>query len=285
MAKTITIKVKGTDHGGNDAPTVMDLLSQIQDHVTLMQDVEKAIAPDGKRQLEWRVTNVSMNSPIAFEITPDAKDYGTDIETHAKEVVVATARGLASLRDGKDRPHSFTDDAIRKTEKISRRVTNGLASTEVDFSEYEEQVYHLDHETAHRTVATLSKMTATLKNPHRELGSIEGFVKSVGRDGHGRPLIHLTGRFNGNEVKCIGTDGGLDRIGRLRVDQIMRGLRIRVFGNLHYKATDTVDRVDVDRAELFANEEELPGLDDIVEPNFTNGVEAVEYLKILRADG
>jgi len=285
VAKPITIRVKGTDNRGNDAPTVRDLLSQIQDHVALMLDVEKAIAPDGKEHLEWRVTNVSMNSPITFEITPVAKVYGTDIEARAKEVVVATSEGLASLRDGKGRPHSFTDDAMKKTEKISRRVTNGLASTEVDFTQYDEQAFLLNRETAHRTVATVSKMKATLKNPHRELGSIEGFVKSVGRDGHGRPLIHLTSRLNGNEVRCIGTDGGLDRIGRLRVDQIMRGLRIRVFGNLHYKTTDTVDRVDVDRVELFANEEELPGLDDILEPNFTNGVEAVEYLKKLRVDG
>ena len=283
MAKPITIRVKGTDNRGSDAPTVKDLLNQIQDQVSLMLDVEKAI--DGKDHLEWRVTNVSMNSPITFEITPVAKVYGTDIEARAREVVVATSKGLASLRDGKDRPHSFTDDAIRKTEKISRRVTNGLASTEVDFSEYEEQVYRLDHETAHRTVATLSKMTETLKYPHRELGSIEGFVKSIARDGHGRPLIHLTGRLNGNEVKCIGTNGGLDRIGHLRVDQIMRGLRIRVFGTLHYKTTDTVDRVDVDRVDLFPQEDELPGLDDIVEPNFTDGVEAVENLKKLRADG
>lgn len=283
MAKPITIRVKGTDDRGNDAPTVKDLLSQIQDQVALMKDVEQAI--DGKEHLEWRVTNVSMNSPITFEITPVAKVYGTDIEGRARTVVVATSRGLASLRDGKGRPKYFTDATIKKASQVSQRVANGLARTEVDFSEYDEPPYVVDHRTAHRTLNSISKIREPLAKPHKELGSLEGFVKSVGRDGHGRPILHLTSRLDGTDVKCISIDGGLDNIGHLDVDTVTKGLRVNVYGTIHYKTLATVDRIDVERVELFADENELPGLDEIVEPNFTRGVEAVEYLKKLRADG
>lgn len=285
LAKPIRIKVIGTNARGGDAPTVQNLLCQIQDQIELIRNVEEAVAADGKDQLEWRVTKVSMNSPITFELTPSAKVYGTDIEDFVGKVIRATAKGLVSLRDGKGRPKYFTDAAIKKASQVSQRVANGLAGTEVDFSEYDEPAYVVDHYTAHRTLSSISKIRASLAKPHKELGSLEGFVKSVGRDGHGRPILHLISRLDGTAVKCIGVDGGLNNIGHLDVDTVTKGLRINVYGTIHYKTLATVDRIDVDRVELFKDASELPGIDEIVEPGFTGGVEAVEYLRKLRVDG
>ena len=94
MAKPITITVKGTDVDGDDAPTVEDLLAQIQDLIGVLKGVEEAVADDGKREIVWRVTNVTRNSPLRFEITPYAKNHAMNIDRRAERVVATTATGL-----------------------------------------------------------------------------------------------------------------------------------------------------------------------------------------------
>ncbi len=131
MAKPIRIIVKGTSNRGDDAPTVKDLLSQIQDHVEILEEVEGAISSDGDNQLVWRVTDVTKNSPITFEITPYPKNYGMDIEIRANTVVKATAEGLSDIAKGGSRPIHFTDKVLKKVETFNKRVTNGLAGTAI----------------------------------------------------------------------------------------------------------------------------------------------------------
>lgn len=285
LAQPIKITVLGSLGRGDDAPTVEDLLCQIQDQVNLMQEVERAIDPDGKQHVDWRVTNVSKNSPITFELTPTAKNYGTAIDHHATKVVTTVAQGLTALRKTDTRPEFFNDQAMKTVERVAKRVTNGLAATEIDFSEYQHEHFRLDHETAYSTMSSIDRIRKPLNKPHRELGSVEGFVKTVGRDGHMRPVLYISSRLDGDEVKCVAKEGGLEKIGHLEVEKVTRGLRVNVFGVLHYKDAARVNRIDVERIELFDDGDKLPGIRDIVEPDFTDGVEAVEYLKKLRADG
>jgi hypothetical protein len=59
LAKPIKIIVRGADNRGDDAPTVEDLLEQIQDFVAVLHSVESAVADDGKEEIVWRVTDVT----------------------------------------------------------------------------------------------------------------------------------------------------------------------------------------------------------------------------------
>ena len=137
MAKPIKITVKGSDNHGDDAPTVEDLLTQIQDYVSVLREVEGALSEDGSEQIVWRVTNVTKNSPLTFEVTPYAKTYGVNIDGQAEKVVVATATGFKHLTDTGERPMYFTDKVISKAEKIYARVdrkSTRLNSSHTDIS-------------------------------------------------------------------------------------------------------------------------------------------------------
>ena len=285
LAKPIKITVMGRPGHDDDAPTVEDLLSQIRDQVDLMREVERAIDPDGKQHLDWRVTNVSKNSPITFELTPTAKNYGTDIDHHVGNIVTTVAEGLKALRNTDKRPKFFNDQAMKTVERVTRRVNNGLAVTEVDFTAYQQERFRLDHETAYSTMSSVERIREPLAKSHRELGSLEGYVKTVGRDGHMRPVLYISSRLDGSEVKCVAKEGGLEKIGHLEVDKVTSGLRVNVFGVMHYKDASRLNRIDVERIDLFDDSDLLPDIRDIVEQNFTDGVEAVEYLKKLRTDG
>ncbi len=283
MAKPIKITVKGSNNHGDDAPTVEDLLTQIQDYVSILREVEDALAKDGAEQIVWRVTDVMKNSPLTFEVTPYAKTYGMNIDARAEKVVIATAAGFKRLTDTCDRPMYFTEKVINKAEKIYGRVTNGLSETSVNFSEYEGAPnFKATPNIAHKSVAQIKDLKNPADSPHRELGSLEGFINKIELDGFGRPIVWLRSRLDGQTVKCISSDGGLDRIGHFEVDEVLRGLRIQVHGMINYKDLEHIATIDVEAVHVFEPDENLPNFDSIVDPEFTGGLESSAYLEALR---
>ncbi|MGH1576387.1 hypothetical protein [Planktotalea sp.] len=280
MAKPIKIVVKGTETAGDDSPTVEDLLSQVQDQVDILKEVEGAIAGDTGSELVWRVTNVTKNSPISFEITPFPKTHGMNIDNRAVEVVAATAGGLASIASGGGRPLHFTDKVLKKINGFSKRVTNGLSGTEIDFSGYDDaRNFEITPRTASQTIAEIEKIVRPATKPYREIGSIEGYVKAVGRDGFGRPVVTITTRLDRQDVKCISSDAGLDKIGHLEVGKVIKGLRIKLHGLLLYKAPSVLDHIEVERTEIFPDEDKLPSILDLIDPEFTGGKLSVDYIR------
>lgn len=285
MAQPIKITVKGTDTDGEDAPTVEDLLSQIQDFVSILRGVEKSVAEDGREQLVWRVTDATKNSPITFEVTPFPKIHGMNIDTRAATVVCATANGLVQIAERHDRPLHFTDDVVGKAEQINVRVSNGLSATKIDFSEYENvRQVELTPSTAKRAIDHISGLKRPAPIKHRELGSIEGFIARVELDRFNRPLVWIRSRLDNQFIKCVSDSHGLDRIGHFEVAEVLRGLRVRVFGMIHFKGIEQVENVEVESVQVFEPDHELPDGDSVVSPNFTSGVESSAYLEALRED-
>lgn len=286
MAEPIKIIVRGTDHGDGDAPTVEDLLSQIQDFVSVLHGVESAVAEDGKKEIVWRVTNATKSSPLTFEVTPYPKKHAMNIDQRASMVVSATATGLQQIATTGERPMYFTDQVVEKAERVYTRVMNGLAETVVDFSAYEDApILRVDKQTAQQSVDRILELRKPRPVAHRELGSLEGHIAKVELDGFDRPIVWLKSRLDRQLVKCVASDSGLDRIGHLKVAKVFQGLRVRVHGLLNYKSLEQVASIDVEGIHVFEPDSELPDAATIVSPNFTCGVEASAYLEALREDG
>jgi hypothetical protein len=285
MAKPIKITVRGTATDGDDAPTVEDLLAQIQDLVDVLHGVEAAIAGEGKIELVWRVTDATKNSPLTFEVTPFPKSYAMNIDQRADEVIGVAAKGLDQISKGGERPIYFTDAVVDRAERMHCRLTNGLAEMNVDFSNYESAPQlKLNRISAREFVEKISRLKKPAPAPHREIGSIEGFIAKVELDGFNRPIVWLRARLDRQLVKCVARDKALDRIGHLEVMEILRGLRVRVHGLIHYKDAEQVASIDVEGVHIFDPDRELPNPDDILDPGFTGGIEASAYLDALRGD-
>ena len=286
MAQPIRISVKGIDTEGDDAPTVEDLLSQIQDFVSILRGVEKAVAEDGQEQLVWRVTDATKNSPITFEVTPFPKTHGINIDARAATVVSAAATGLAQIAERADRPLHFTDEVVVKAGRLNSRVFNGLSETKIDFSEYD-NVCQVDvnPRVARRVINHIAEFKEPAPITHRELGSIEGFITRVELDGFNRPLVWMRSRLDNQFIKCISNNRGLDRIGHFEVAEVLRGLRVRVIGLIHYKDIEKIERIEVESVQVFEPDQLLPDSNSIVSPNYTSGVESSKYLETLREDG
>ena len=285
MAKPIKITVKARDTGGLDAPTVEDLLSQIQDFVAVLHRVEEAATEDPV-ELVWRVTDITRNSPFIFEITPFASTFGTNIDNRAAEVVGTTAKGLVHIAEHSTRPVYFDDSVMKKAELVNNRITNGLVETKIDFSEYEDvPPVEITPKVAKRTIQHIAEIRGPVLIKHRELGSVEGFIVRVELDGYKRPLIWIQSRLDQQVIKCISSKGeGLQKVGDYKVSEVLKGMRVRVNGLVHYKSLEQVENIEVENIEVFEPDSHLPDSHSIVSPNFTSGVEASAYLGALRED-
>lgn len=286
MADSLRIMVQSQVSDGVDAPTVQDLILQIQNFVDLLLNVETSIASNNKQAIEWRVTNMSKNSPLAIEITPFPAIHATNIDDHAQKVISITYKGLKSLNNTKERPAFFSDKAINNAEKLCEGMNGKLDKTIFDFSAY---IPAKSIELSKINAPILIKNIDALKNPplipYQELGSVEGFITSIKKDGKGRKLVGLTTRLDNQSIECIAEGEALQSIGNLEVDSIWKELRIRVFGTIHYKTIGKIDKVQIDQVQFFEDDVNLPSINTIIDPTFAIGIESVEYLKQLRENG
>ncbi len=286
MSKPIKIVVSGARRSDGDAPTVEDLLSQINDFVSMLSEVEGAILSENSKEIDWRVTRATSNSPLTFELTPTSINHAMNIDRLAGNVIAATANGFQKLQQGDERPLYFTEKVLDRATKVYRRITNGLSRTEVDFSEYKgAPTFQAEPANAHEMLKRIDAVRTPKPLAHKELGQIEGYITKVEIDGFGRPVVWLRLRLDSKVVKCVSASRGLEKIGHIELSDLLKGIRVQAFGTIHYKDLETISSVDVEQVSLFKHDNELPGLDDILEPNFTDGLLAEDYLEALHKDG
>lgn len=283
MAAPVRITIKNTVVGEVDAPTVEDLLSQIQDLVDVLRSVEVAIAENGNTEIDWRVTEASSNSPIRLEITPFPRQHAMSIDRRAGEVAKFTVQGLRSLTERADRPTYFNDATVDRAERVFQRLTNGLEATVVDFSEYiDDGEVSLDNTLAVRAMRNVEVLKGPGEAPYIEISSMEGQIRNVERDKRGRAIAWLINRIDKDDVKCFARGRAQTTLERMEVGEVWRGVRVRVSGELKYKGLGRIEVINADYIEILDPDSELPSYEDIVDPDFTGGVETVEYLEKLR---
>jgi hypothetical protein len=264
-----------------DAPTVEDLLAQIGDWNSILRGVEQAIAEDGASEIEWRVTGASKNSPLEFELTAFPRRHGMNIERRTKQVKREISTGLSGLRSKPERPSYFTEPVLEKAERLFERVTNGLSLTKIEFGDDLPNIEITPSE-AKLTARNITAVRKPKEKPYREIGSLEGTLQRVERDGYGRPLLYVKLRVSGEIVKCIARGSAQSEVEHHEIADIWRNKRVRVFGTIYYKALGQITQVESDAVQFLRPREELPRADDIIDENFTGGLKSEEYLERLR---
>ena len=277
------IKVSIKARGDTDSPTVEDLLDQLRDYFEILKGVEEALAEDGTSAIQWRIVGATTNSPIEFTAEASAKHFAVNIDQRAELATRFTANGLQLLKVRGERPQYFTDKVMLRAEKFFERVTNGLDETKIVY-EGDRNLPELDI-TPRVARAAAANVRAALKppdKPYKEIGSVEGTPRTIGRDGFGRLVMWLKERLTGEEVKCLLTGEAEDELGEHQIKEIWKSRRLRVFGTLHYKGRGKLNQVDGVKVKFFRDQSDLPDIEDILDENFTGGLSSEEYLKRLR---
>jgi hypothetical protein len=279
MSKSIKLSIRA--RGSNDAPTVDDLLDQIRDYFDILEGVEQAIADDGRRAIEWRIVKASTNSPLSFEATAFPKDFAVNIDNRVALVTRHTALGLSMLRDRAERPSFFTEKVLRRAERLFERVTNGLAETRIEYSEGLPSL-DITYQVAKAAATNTRNVLAPQAKPYKELGSIEGNAQSIERDGFGRRIMWVRYRLTGESIKCVVSGEAEKELEAHQIRDVWKYRRVQVYGMLHYRGLGDLKEVEAIRVRFMPERNELPTVEDILDPNFTGGLSSEDYLTRLR---
>jgi len=277
-----TIKLKIRARGVTDSPTVEDLLDQIRDYFEILNGVEEAVAVDGRRAVDWRVVKATTNTPIEIELAAFPKDFGVNIDHRADKITKYTALGLHALQTRGDRPDYFTDEVLTRAERLFGRVTNGLDQTVIDFGP-DLPLLNLTPAHANRAIANARAAITPKARPYKELGSVEGHIQKIERDGFGRRILWIRERLTSETVKCLVSGEAERELEHHQFKDVWRFRRVRVYGTLYYKGLGLLKEVDAIRVSFMPLDNSgLPTVDDILDKDFTGGLTSEEYLARLR---
>jgi len=260
---------------------VDDLLDQLRDYFAILEGVEQAIAEDGRNAIEWRVIKATTNSPITIEATAFPRDFAVNIDRRAALVTRQTAFGLDALKRGAERPSYFTDPVLQRAEKLFARVTNGLAETRIDYGK-ELPSLDITFQVAKSAIANTRNVLTPKQKSYQELGSIEGNVQRIERDGFGRRVMFVRYRMNGEIIKCLVSGEAEKELENHQIKDVWRFRRVQVYGMLHYRGVNDLREVEAIRIKFMPERNELPTVDEIIDPHFTGGLKSEEYLARLR---
>jgi len=276
-----TIKLSVRARGDIDSPTVEDLLDQVRDYFEILKGVEQAVAAGGTNAIEWRIISATTNSPIVFEAKAFARDFGFNIDERVEIVTRQAAFGLHQLETTSERPSYFTDKVLVRAEKLFERVTNGLDRTIVDYGG-DLPMLDITPTIARKTAANIQAVLKPDNKPYEEIGSIEGYVDSIERDGWGKPIVRVRVRLTGEIVKCFVTGDAFKLFEDHLIRDVWRGRRVLLYGKLRYKGFSLLNQIEAFDARFLRDKKDLPDVDDILDENFTGGTRTEDYLARIR---
>lgn len=277
-----TVKLLITGHGSEtDAPTVEDALDQIRDYLDVLKGVEEAVSEDDTSSVVWRIVSASKNSPLAFELEAFPKHFAVNIDQRADLITRETALGFASLQRDSSRPAFFNDKTLSRAQRIFERVTNGLSRSEADFGASLPKMA-LTPTIARGAIQNIHLVLKPIDRPYKEIGSFEGSFKGVEQDGYGRRIAFVKDRLTGEVIKCLVAGSALPNIEEHKIKEIWHNRRVQVSGKIFYRGKGKITQVEASGFRFLRSRNELPQIDDIIDPTFTNGLGSEEYLERLR---
>jgi hypothetical protein len=118
--------------------------------------------------------------------------------------------------------------------------------------------------------------------PYKELGSVEGHIQKIERDGFGRSIGWIRERLTGETIKFLVSGAAEKELEGHQFKDVWHFRRVRVYGTLYYKGLGVLREIDAVRVRFMPNNDELPKLDDILDRDFTGGLRSEDYLTRLR---
>lgn len=163
-------------------------ISVVENTLNALAAIETSVGHHSKRRVHWRISHVSLNSPLVLTVFPEAEDE----PALGREVVSAYTRGLRQIEqsDGA-RPPYFTDEALEATKRLVSNLNAGIQR--ITF-------VGTDDAPVSPTQRTAANVDALLPKQHVELGTIDGRLESISI--HKERVFGIWEAFSDLRVEC-----------------------------------------------------------------------------------
>jgi len=237
--------------------TFLDAAADIKD---ILRTLAPAVSPQEGQGLEWAVINTytaSLHIEIACVENP----------VIGAAVAQTFVEGMEIIDRSAERPPFFSDYALDKAKHLSAminrpdvaRITIGTGRTEVHISQH-----------------VAANVDTLIGVRYEEIGAVEGRIEAINI--HNRSQFSVYDFVTGRGVQCSFPDTLLDEV------KAILGHRAIVHGTVRTDAQGQPVSVRVERIERMRSREELPVISDLrgIDPDFTGGIDAAEYIRMIR---
>jgi hypothetical protein len=206
---------------------------------------------------------------------------------HQQSLAVAqrrTEEGLKDLAKG-NVPQWMRKRQRNAARRITKRFHHGIGRMALRTDEGSKSSFLLSRPLAARALNTLEKVDGIEEvavPSHSSYGEVEGTLLGVGAY-YGKPALWV--RVNGYDVvRCIARQDRLDELGdEATLKEVWKHKRVRLIGRLSYAEGGKLEQMAVEEMHLFPDSGVTLG--QIIDPEFTGGMEPVEYLDRLLDGG
>ena len=261
-----------------DVLDVRDAMQQVLDFFDLLTDRTN-------RDVVWNLTFASTNSPFVAEGQP------VDLRTNAgaysaiAQHISMVERAFQRMAAGEPLESDFPADKAKIAENFLERNLSGIGRTECDFGS-DEPVIEFRPQIAERSLSVIRNETDVLHNylfstfSRREYGSVYGRIVHIGMH-YDKPAIHILEHISNREIWCQVDNAAREEMERnITAGDVWKHRRVRVRGQISYDASGKISRV-YDASVFCVNNKEA-SIDDLHEPDFTEGLSPYQYIEKLR---
>jgi len=262
-------------------------LLTIHDAMRQVSDFFEILTPDEQSGggLVWKLSIASTNSPLTVVGQAASFDPAIDVTMIARLQKQAAAEQLRSLAAGR-RPISAISKRCQPIyRRIMQRNINGIGQTDAIFDGLESAIF-ITPDSAASAIDALTREESAFDallltdRGREEIGSIEGHLLEVGTN-YNKPAILVRERTSGAEVWCLVDAGLKEKISQeSRFEDVWDHKRVIVRGRISFNKQGAIVRV-LATSVTGVSPRQMT-LNDIKDPNFTDGLSAVEYLERLR---
>jgi hypothetical protein len=260
---------------------VDDAMQQVIDYLKLLQEAEHAMAsPD--ESFDWRLESASTNSPFTIVAVAEAYNPTINVDAHARNVKSEFASGMRRLIKDRELPYWMSPEGLVIAKSIFARTQTGIGNTEIEIATGEKlAIDRQEAEAGIRAIAGVSAISVdgTDVGERVAYGEIEGQMVAAGRNWNA-PAIQIRSEQYGF-VWCRLAKELIERFGgEHKMSEIWEGKTVGVEGRLIYAVGGKLSRIEAKSIREITSA--LPiDLDSVLDPNFTSGLDPVEYLNKL----
>lgn len=274
MTEAIKIVVEGNDEQVGFLPA-QDALNQVLDSLALVTD---AIDEDVRKDLDWRLMDMTMNRSLVASMEPFCKNPDRpDVMPAVRKATDRTDGILRVLVETHRMPSGMTQAEKETVKRLLKRNMKGVLRTDYYWLGREDPV-SIDAPVAKKVLEEMSGIESegSIAFQGTELGSIEGDVVEAITH-YGKPAVRIRHRVSEQEITCVIPSNREDEIGTKRSwNEVCEGQRYVVTGEIKRKANGDIAQLLVDY--IHSVEVEEVDLERIADPDFTGGKSPVQYL-------
>ena len=270
----ITIRPEPSDDGRLQ---VREAFQQVLDTLELFEQAQRSLG-DSYASFVWRLEKASTSSPFTIIAVAEPNNPAIDIAPQVSHIKAEVAFGVRGLIAHGRPPSWLGRERLPLALGLLSRNTNGIAKTEIDFEEPNIDPLSIDRHQASAGLQAIEELNpiAGLDIPERSAyGEIEGQFVAVGHY-RGRPSIQIRTLLY-DVVSCVLSDALIARWGgEHKVSEVWEGKTVGVSGHLNYLSGGRLNRIDAEEIRELTTPDF--NLDAILDPDFTSGLDPVEYL-------